>query len=407
MEEIGEGKQAVAPISLKRRVFSLDVIRGGAILGLLLVNIVGFATIAAAEGNPTAYGDFGTSEIWIWRLTHFFGDLKFLSLFAILFGAGVLLMAERTARKGGNALLLHNKRMAALLILGLLHGLLVWSGDVLAVYAICGFCVFHLRKLKPLHLLVVGVGLIAIPSAILFGLQWNLHNLDNATLQAMEETWEPHAEAIQAELAAYRGNYLQQFAYRVPQYLDLVLGSMLTYSFWRISGLMLIGMALAKLNVFQARVRSSRFYFDLFLFGVGIGLPLVAFGAVQNLQSGFFFKRAMFSGHQWNYWGSIAMSIGYAGFLILISKFQQLLMLTGALATVGRMALTNYLLQSLICTFIFYGHGLGHFGRWNRAEMLMLAVVVILFQVVFSVLWLRFKDKGPVEWLLRKWIYKA
>lgn len=393
------------PVSLNRRYFSLDVLRGAAVLGILPVNILLFGMVMAASANPTVLANFRGSEVWIWRLVHVFAEQKFMSIFSILFGAGIVLMAERAERRGANPWLLHRKRMGWLLLFGMVHAYLFWFGDILVSYALCGLVAFSIRKAKLSVLWGVSLAFIAVPSLLFVAFQFALDWLPDEVLQGFQSEWEPGAEAQDAEIAAYRGNWFEQMRMRIPQAITGQVGSFAVYTFWRVMGLMTLGMALLRSDVLTARKLQRRTYLDLFLFGTVSGLVFVAFGADQNLKMGFFYKQAMFNGMQWNYWGSIGMSLGYIGLLILLSKIRYFVLVTGALATVGRMALTNYLMQTLICTTMFYGHGFGLFGAWGREKLMITVGCIWVAQILFSVLWLRRFEQGPMERLWRRLTY--
>ena len=407
--EAGEGPAeaagAIGLVSLNRRYFSLDVLRGAAVLGILPVNIVLFATIMAASGNPTAYGDFSGTEVWLWRAVHVLAEQKFLTLFSILFGASLVLMTERVERKGGNAWEHYRRRMLWLLVFGMVHAYLFWFGDILVGYALCGLVAFWFRKTKISQLWLLGGLLLAVPSLFNVAFQLSIGFLPEEMLSTFQNEWEPGPEAIASELAAYQGGWLSQLKFRVVQAFGMQVGGFMVYTFWRVLGLMLFGIALQRTGILIGRNHSRRLYLDMFLFGVGLGLPLVAFGAEQNLQLGFFYKQSMFNGMQWNYWGSIGMAIGYIGLLILISRIRYFVMVTGALATVGRMALTNYLLQTLICSILFYY--LGYFGQWGREKMMLAVLAIWAFQVLGSMFWLRHFEQGPMERLWRKLTYRS
>ena len=167
---------------------------------------------------------------------------------------------------------------------------------------------------------------------------------------------------------------------------------------------MLVGMGLFKLGVFSA-ARSNRFYWSLLLGGVMIGVPLILIGYQRNVEAGFSADVTMFLNSQYNYIGSIFMAMAWVGLVILIVKAGALKMATGALAAVGQMALTNYLMQTIICTTIFYGHGLGLFGRFNYLEQIYFVLGVWIVELLWSPWWLKRFRFGPFEWLWRSLTY--
>jgi uncharacterized protein len=173
---------------------------------------------------------------------------------------------------------------------------------------------------------------------------------------------------------------------------------------WRVCGLMLIGMALFKMGVLSA-ARSLRFYANMVWIGYGAGLPLVIAGTANNFAAGWSFEYSMFYGSQWNYWGSIFVAMGHVGLVMLLCRSGLFERLKRVLAAFGRMALTNYLMQTVICTSIFYGHGLGLFGRVERWQQILFVLAIWAVQLIYSPLWLRRYRFGPAEWVWRSLTY--
>ena len=167
---------------------------------------------------------------------------------------------------------------------------------------------------------------------------------------------------------------------------------------------MLVGMALFKWGVLTAQ-RSNKFYLHSMIVGFVIGFPVVTYGVIENFAADWAMEFSMFLGWQYNYWGSLFVSLGYISLVMLLCKIDQLHKLTKPLAAVGRLALTNYLLQTLICTTIFYGHGFGLFGKLERTGQILILIGVWIFQLIFSSLWLRYFRFGPAEWLWRSLTY--
>jgi len=173
---------------------------------------------------------------------------------------------------------------------------------------------------------------------------------------------------------------------------------------WHITGLMLIGMGLFKSKVLTAE-RSKAFYKRMIFWGLGLGLIMGIIGLIQNYKNDWSCEYSFFIGSQFNFVGSLPMAFGYIGIVMLCCKTDWINVLEKWLAPVGRMALTNYLMQSIIATFIFYGHGFGWFGTVGRAEQWFYILPIWIFQILFSKWWLsRFKF-GPFEWFWRSLTY--
>jgi uncharacterized protein len=193
--------------------------------------------------------------------------------------------------------------------------------------------------------------------------------------------------------------------FRVPQTVEMQTYALLFWSFWRAGGLMLVGMALYKWGVLTAK-RRPRFYAMLAVVGLVTGLSLAAYGVQQNFAHGWAMTFSRFgAGYQFNYWASLLVSGGYIGLIMLWVQWGGLARLQAMLAAVGRMALSNYLLHTLIATTIFYGHGFGFFGSVGRGSQLLIVLAIWIVQLVWSPVWLHYFNFGPAEWLWRSLTY--
>ena len=394
------------PVGETARIDAIDVLRGFALLGILVMNVQSFAMPQAAYFNPTAYGDLEGANLYVWLAGRMLADQKFMTLFSMLFGAGIVLMAGRAEARGGSAGRVHYRRMGWLLVIGLLHAHLLWYGDILFVYAVCGMVVFPLRHLSPGQLVALGTTLLAVGSALSVGAGMSLPYWPEEALSTFTaDAWRPTPEVIGAELAVYRGGWLDQLPSRSADALAFETFLLLTWGFWRAGGLMLVGMGLFQREVFGAR-RSPRFYAGLVAAAVLIGLPLQAYGLSLDFARGWPIW-SFFMGMQFNYWPSIAVSLGYVGLVMLACRTAALRPFTRPFAAVGQTALTNYLLQTVLCTTVFYGHGLGWFGSVDRVGQIGVVAAVWALQLVASPLWLRRFRFGPAEWAWRSLTYGA
>ncbi|HUF24736.1 MAG TPA: DUF418 domain-containing protein [Vicinamibacterales bacterium] len=389
-----------APVGESDRLVAMDVLRGFVLLGILVMNIQSFSMPMSAYMNPTAYGDLTGANLWVWAGSHLFFDQKFITVFSMLFGAGILLM---TSRAGDGAGRIHRRRMGWLILFGLLHAHLFWYGDILYWYGMVGLVAYLFRNRAPRTLLAAAAVLILIGSLVPVGM--GLAMPPETLAEIRDKDWQPAAAVIAAELAAYRGGPLAQAAHRSPTAFTFET-FYLIFMGWKVLGLMLIGMALLKLDVFTAR-RDPASYAKLAGAGFAIGLPLVAFGMRQNWKHGWSVEYSMFFGAQWNYWGSAFVSLGYIGLFMWIVRTGALAGLTARLAAVGRMAFSNYIFQTIAATTIFYGHGLGLFGSVERTAQLAIVLAVWTVQLIASPIWLRHYQFGPLEWIWRSLTYGA
>ena len=391
-------RRETGPIAETTRIDAIDILRGVALLGILLMNIQSFAMPRAAYSNPVAYGDLEGANLYVWVASRMLAEQKFMAIFSMLFGAGIVLMAERADARG-NARRAHYRRMGWLLVIGLLHAHLLWHGDILFLYAVCGMLLYPLRRQPPGRLLALGALLLAVCSVLFVALGMSFPHWPENERAAFTAEWLPSAAAIEAELAVWRGSWLDQQPVRSAWAFEFETSTLIAFGVWRAGGLMLIGMALFKQGVFSARL-PSRFYAVLVAAAVAVGLPLQAYGVALD------FARewqawSFFFGTQFIYWPSIAVSLGYVGLVMLVCRAAALRPLTRSIAAVGRTALTNYLLQTIICTTIFYGHGLGWFGAVDRVGQVGVVAAVWAVQLVASSLWLRRFRFGPAEWVWR------
>ncbi|MXY95562.1 MAG: DUF418 domain-containing protein [Caldilineaceae bacterium SB0664_bin_27] len=366
------------------------------------MNIQEFAMPTAAYSNPTVYGDLTGANRWVWTLSHVFADQKFMTIFSLLFGAGIVLMSEKLDARGQRAWGLHYRRTFWLLLIGLAHAYLLWSGDILVAYALCGFWVYWLRRLRPGWQMALGIVVVSISALILLAASLTM---PPETQQEWQADWRPAAETLAEEVASYRGGWLEQMNARVPTTVDFQTYGFLFWALWRAGGLMLMGMALFRWGVLTGSC-SRRFYAGMAVLGFAIGLPVVSWGVVQNFAHNWTLEYSYFGlGAQANYWGSFFISAAYIGLLMLFARSRALPWLQNALAAVGRTALSNYLLQTILATAIFYGHGLGLYGSVERVGQVGFVAAIWAFQLVVSPLWLRYYRFGPFEWLWRSLSY--
>ena len=392
------------PVPESNRIPSLDAMRGFALLGILIINIQSFSMIYAAYFNPTAYGDLSGVHRWVWILSHLFADQKFMTIFSMLFGAGIVLMAGRAEASGRSATALHFRRMLLLIAFGAIHAYLLWYGDILVIYGMSGLVVYLFRRRSSRTLLILGIVLLAIGSGIFLLAGLTLPTGPEAARQQFIETWQPTPESIETELATYRGSWWGQMDHRVAKSLEFHTFIFLIWGFWRSGGLMLIGMALYKLGFFQLH-RPLRVSFWAISLALLAGLPLVGYGIHRQFASGWDVTYTFFLGSQFNYWGSLLVSFGWLGLVYWVGEATSWGSLTRPLAAVGKTALSNYILQTLICTTIFYGQGLGLFGRIERLGQILIVMGVWAVQLLGSTLWLRRFRFGPLEWLWRSLTY--
>ncbi len=413
---------AAAPVAL--RIEALDVVRGVALFGILLMNITSFG-LPNAYYNPTNAGGSTGVNLWSWVMTQMLFEGTQRGLFSLLFGASVILLTARLEASGRpDAADIYFRRNLWLIGFGFVNAFIfLWVGDILYAYGITALFVFAFRKMAPKSLLALGV------IVLFLGTLWTLNEtvrlLDKhaayseavearsagrtlneeqkGAVSAWEEargefksTPEENREEIVTPTAGYASAFAQIAGYNA--YWQS--WGMYRY-FFDIFGMMLIGMALFRLGVLTLE-RSVRLYVYMVVAGYGIGLIVNYFETRWILDHGF--SAVAFAQTNVTYdVGRLAMTIGHLGALLLFVRSGALPWLRRSLAAVGQLAVTNYLAHSAMCSFIFIG--LGYYGQLERHQLYYIVLAIWAVQLVVSPIWLRHYRFGPVEWLWRYLTY--
>jgi uncharacterized protein len=422
------GAVPLAPVPAARRIETLDVLRGVAVLGILMMNIPGFAM--AFEGVADPFEAAGSST---WDQVTFIGsDVLFegtmRGLFSLLFGAGVVLLTSRIEQRAGTsaARRIYYRRNIWLIVFGLVHAyLLLWVGDILFVYGVVALVLYPLRNLKPRTLIVLGVAVLAlqlIPA--LLGhrdtLQQHADFLEAERLIAAGQPVPPelsqahdewmkglhgNPEETAREIQAMRSGYITILREAAPKNFESQTIEMIKWNLWDAGGMMLIGMGLMKLGVLSG-LRTRRFYVSMMAIGYATGISV-------NSAEGWIFLQShlqddpLLERYSWYTYdlARVPMTLGHVGLVVLLVQSGRRARLLAALAAVGRMALTNYIGQTVICSLLFYGFGFGLFARLSHSRVMLVMVGIWLVQIMFSVTWLQQFRHGPLEWLWRSLTY--
>ncbi|MGI9328180.1 MAG: DUF418 domain-containing protein [Pseudomonadales bacterium] len=395
------------------RILNLDVLRGVALLGILLMNILAFGLPAAGYFNPeigtdAARWDHGLN-LALWGLVDVTVEGSMRALFSMLFGAGLVLFTTGASAKSQS---LHYRRQLGLLLVGLVDGfLLLWSGDILITYALCGMLLYPLRAAQPRALLQLAlvVWLLLVASGAYLAVELE-RDRSGTTVEAVQQ-WSdfvlsvaPDQAAIDAELAARLGSYHSSFHWNAQVLAETLLYGLPLFMFWDALLMMLIGMALFRWGVLSGQ-RSRHEYQRMLLFGGGLGLLLNAGELLQRIV-GSFDPLLLFPFLRPTYHlGRLGIALAWLAMVMLRCQAMSTSVAYRALglrlAAVGRMALSNYLLHSLLAIGLFAGVGLGLLDALNRWQLYLLVILVWGLQLVLSPLWLRYFRQGPVEWLWR------
>lgn len=422
-------EQSGSPVSTADRISSLDVIRGVALLGILLMNIVNFG-LPFAYDNPRYAGGADGLNFLTWQITSLFFEGTMRGLFSILFGAGVVLMTSRAESRDPSVAVadIYFRRNLWLIAFGLIHSwLLLFTGDILYIYGIVGLFLFVFRHVSPRRLIILGVLVLATT-----GMKDVFWNIQDANLRVAAETaqailddggeisdeqqeavdtWRDQIEdfivqpdKIEEMVAAKKGGYSTNIAYNSERLIQRQGFELYMFSFADAAGMMLIGMALLKLGILNAE-RSCRFYLTMMLLGYGIGLA-VNLREMNILLDGNFGYVAYSRTYLTMELGRLPITLGHVGLVMYVCRNGWLSWLTARLAAVGQMALTNYISQSIICAILFFGVGFALFNELQRYQLYYVVFGIWVFQLIISPIWLKRFRFGPLEWIWRSLTYQ-
>lgn len=432
-ESATPGEQSVTkPVATADRVKSIDTIRGVALLGILMMNIPVFGinwdfwyTVTHSPRSGSDYYTFATVFVL------FEGTMR--GLFSMLFGAGmVLFMLNKKEIPGGTTVAeYYYRRLGWLVLFGLFNAfVLLWQGDILFFYGLCGMLLFPFRKLKPHWLLIIGLACISI-TMFKSNLDYQetrekriaynkaiAAEKENKKLSAEQEAaraeWteiekrqKPDTTYSNRNLRKMQSGYSSIFTYFIPNNTNGEIWYMYN-GVWDMLCMMFIGMALFSWGFFSNKLSTSTYVLCL-LIGYSIGIP-IGWTIFDNQfmmtgTIGEYFDRWRISHQVFAEFRRLPLTIGHASLIMLLFRSRLIPWLMKALANVGQMAFTNYLMQSIICTWFFFGYGFGNYNKLKFHQLYYVVGAVWVFQLIFSSIWLRYFRFGPFEWLWRSLTY--
>ena len=408
------------------RILTLDALRGAALLGILIMNIAWFGLPEKVAEDLSIRGEHSGWNFICWWVVEVFFHGSMRGMFSMLFGASAVLILEKYAARSnsGDAPLFYFRRLLILFLFGLFNAyILLWPGDILYTYALAGMFIFAFYRMHPKKLFMVAgiimvlVSLkstwqqqrpvrlkIAADAAIAAGIratEAQKGDIDAWKSYQMGQSIAHKRSEAEGQTASVLGDFRSFFLSNA----DVVhfLQTEFTYDFFFLDAFsfMLIGMALYRLGVLSGK-KSRGFYFTLSLTGFAIGLPVYYHAASLKIEGNFNpYLIALQQPVQLEQFGRLGITLGYIGLLNLLFQLPYLSRLSELLSPVGRLAFTNYLMQSILCALIFYGFGFGLFNQLQRYELYFVVAALWLFQLIFSHIWLRFYSIGPFEWLWR------
>ena len=395
----------VTPISPPERIEILDVLRGLAVGGIIIGNMQWFSGYGMMPPSLEAQAPLADQITHF--LVHFFVEGKFYSIFSFLFGFGFAIQIARAEERGDTKAVVFKRRLFWLLVIGLLHAYLLWAGDILSIYAIVGFVLLLFRKVSDPGLLKWAFALMAVPVmtyALLYVAFVNFAppdigaTIDNAQLDAWNSALQTVPQSSYMEiLTGYNLNYV------VGRYMGLIFGMRLP----KILAMFLLGLYAYRRGFLQGLSKHQFLISKVLIYGLILGLVgNFAFAVFAGNESPFPPSPLGIFGVAAYAFGVPALALSY---IALVAKLWQKgwgHRWLGWLAPVGRMALTNYLLQTVICVLLFYGYGLALFGQFGATASTLIALGIFAFQIPMSALWLKYFAYGPMEWIWRQLTYR-
>ena len=398
----GNHGKPLVPVPAEARIVSLDVLRGFSLLGILVVNMLSFSQPLEALGFRNGLWLSPADKIVDW-ISVLLVEGKFYPIFSFLFGLGFSMQMDRAGLRGLDFLPVYRRRLFVLMVFGIAHGIFLWEGDVLLPYALCGFLLLLFRNRKPVTIAVWAVVLILLPALLmlLIGLVFLVFSGNAGFSEVMQDTFAEDPEVRSKLVAAFvTGGYADTVSYRLGEF--LLIASLTLIFAPAFLGLFLIGLLVGRTQIIMEAAQNRRLIVRL-LAGCGVvGLVGNFFGAWAMMvgSAGADFGLVMIGTSAISVFGPVLAAAYVAGILLLIQREGSFGFLF-PVASVGRMALTNYLAQSAIATTIFYGYGFGLGGSIGRLGTIGMALAIFAAQVLFSVIWLKFFRCGPMEWLWR------
>lgn len=398
-------KSQLSPIALSERLEILDVLRGLAVCGILIGNMQwfsGYGLMPPSMAQQSPLIDQQTNF-----LVHFFIEGKFYSIFSFLFGFGFALQIARAEERGDKNASLFKRRLFWLLVIGLAHAYLLWAGDILSIYAAMGFLLILFRRKTNSSLLKWAFVLILIPI------------LTYLLLYIAFVSFVPPAAV--AQLDAAKIDFWNEAVTKVRQssYLQIVSDFNLKYIVGRYASLLfemrlpkllamfLLGFYAYRRGFFHDLSSHRAFIRRVLIYGLILGLiGNIAFAALAGKEAVLPPSPAGIIGVISYAFGVPALAFAFIALIATLWQKEAWRRVLVFLAPVGRMALTNYLLQTVICLLIFYGYGFGQFGRFGASRVTLIALFIFLFQILMSALWLKYFSYGPMEWVWRQLTYR-
>lgn len=399
MMDTSTGIRAFHPTEPGQRIIRIDILRGLALFGVLLVNVFGYnASLFDFSGFYSTFTDPVNSTVFE-MLTGFCAD-KFIFIFSFLFGMGFSIMYRKYQADEKHFFRIYFRRMLVLSLFGILHILLFWSGDILLSYSLMGLILLLIRKLRPGILLFLGIFFYFLP-ILHIALQNSFAFLPDA-LSSTADIGMKEVTAIYSE-----GSFSEIFRLRLEEFFAFRNINLFYYA-PKVLGLFILGSLFLKFNILELISALKARFFVLALAFITTGTFLILYMEQISLfimaESSPYFTATYMGLYEIS---NLFLGFGYMGVVLICSELAFTKTILSPLKYAGRMALSNYIMQSLIFTTIMYSYGFGMFGSYPPWQLLILAALVFCIQVVISRIWLKYFTFGPLEWIWRKGTYTS
>ena len=381
------------PTTLNERIESIDILRGFSLLGILLVNMFAFYLPMPHILDLNSW--FSEAKDIIWQQTlDIYVQSSFYPLFSMLFGYGLAMQYLKSQRTGTSFYKFAPKRLIILLVIGFLHAIFIWWGDILATYAFCGFFLLMLIRLRSRWLLSIAIG-INFVMHFLFIFIFLISGMANMEVDSSFVD----IEMINSAITAYGvGSWGDAFMQRLKDLSVQMSFSMWITSLFTILPYMLIGAAAAKLRLIERAKELKKWWITLGIICIFAGLVIKS--APYNM------TRSYLLDYLKVYIGGPVLSVGYVALIVLLCMIPWLLKLLRPIGKAGRMSLTLYIMQSIICTLLFYNFGFGLYGEVDVQMGVLIAIALYVIQVIFSELYFMKFKQGPLELAVKKITYQ-
>ncbi len=378
---------AMEPVAASERFAALDILRGLALMGVLLVNLESDFRVSLARHILVFHTDPNRLDCAMDVAVAGLLEFKAITIFSLLFGAGSAIFAERAAMRGMNATRFLARRYLFLLLIGLCHLLLIWNGDILTLYAVCGALLLPILRMKTPVLGGFGIALVCLS----FLISWDFLWPTDAVL---------HRLAFEADSIYATGSFKSVLAFHWHETRQFIL-PLLSMTVLRTWGLMTLGAAAWRAGVFRDPHRHGDLLRTVAILGGSIGV-WTTFQSVTASSTGHPAPYAPLLLEAGSY---VPLALAYTAIILLLLQSPIIRRRATLFQAAGQMALTNYLMQSVVLSLLFYGYGLGLSGRLGSASAVLIGIALYVIQLGYSVWWLRRYHFGPVEWLWRTLTY--